>query len=638
MKRKLSSIPLFVLFSGINIKLNILKFCKVNLAIVFTVCFFSSINIVSAQPSGGPYGPVQQRYELPKVSGRIYYVAPDGNAEATGDKLAQPTTIETAITKVSSGDAIILRGGTYRTGNLIFNQGITIQPYADEQPILKGTYEATEWTDLNNGLWRTSWSHFFPAAPADWWRIERHGIETPFHRFNNDMVFVDGKFLQSKGWMGEVDENSYFIDYERGFVYIGTDPTDRLVEITAFDIALHRVIKDVNGKVSDRKGPVVKGITFTQYAYRAIEIDGTEPEGLADEADYGKDVVGTVFEHCTFSFCSRVAGYFRGDRMVIRHSKVHDTSMEGIYILASSDCLLEKNIFTRNNIEDITGYYPAAVKIFNQSHRVTCNDNLVIDLPNSNGIWYDVGNKDGVFTNNWVEGVGSVEGPGSSNRVWPSNNGFFFEISKGAICAGNVFVNCDHSILVLNSSDVQIYQNTFINSTVCIARDTRSAEGDHFGWHPSTGPGVEERYGHIFMNNLLTADNDYQRPLLLVWQPSVLCDRLNKTPFSQMDNNVYVTSTVSKFKTLAYWSPFNNEQCQTAIDSKEGMQKVTGGSANSMILESYNLPLFKSITLGNFQLLPAFPGNKAAGKLPDNISKMLRIKGTPYIGAYPATR
>ena len=67
----------------------------------------------------------------------------------------------------------------------------------------------------------------------------------------------------------------------------------------------------------------------------------------------------------------------RGDRLTLRNCKVSDTSTEGIYILSSSDVLLERNIFTRNNIEQITGYYPAAVKIFNQCYRVTCRDNLI---------------------------------------------------------------------------------------------------------------------------------------------------------------------------------------------------------------------------------------------------------------------
>ena len=120
---------------------------------------------VMAQPSGGPYGPIQQTYDLPEGAGKIYYVSPDGKPDQTGEALSNPTTIEAAIEKVKTGDAIIMRGGTYRTGNLFLNQGIIIQPYKDEQPVLKGTFIASEWKNLGNGLWTTSWDRLFPYKP-----------------------------------------------------------------------------------------------------------------------------------------------------------------------------------------------------------------------------------------------------------------------------------------------------------------------------------------------------------------------------------------------------------------------------------------------------------------------------------------
>jgi parallel beta-helix repeat protein len=572
------------------------------------------------------------------VTGKIYYVAPDGQTGQSGEMLTNPTTLETAIERVKTGDAIVMRGGIYRTGNLVLNQGITVQPYADEQPILKGTFIADKWENLGNGLWTTTWTHLFPTKPADWWQRNREGKKTPLHRFNNDMVFVNGKFLQSAGWEGEVDENSYYIDYEKGMVYIGIDPTNKLVEITAFDAALIRTTKEYHGKVSDKKGPVIKGIIFTQYAYRAIEIEGTEPEGISPEANHGKEVIGTTLENCTISFCSRVAGYFRGDRLTIRHCKVSDTSTEGVYVIASSDVLLEKNIFTRNNIERITGYYPAAVKIFNQCYRVTCQDNLVIDLPYSNGIWYDVGNVDGRFLNNWVEGVGDIKSPFSTETPWPSDNGFFFEISKGAICAGNVFVNCDHGIWALNSSNVQIYQNTFVNSTACIGRNERSAVGDHFGWHPSTGPDVDKRDGHVFVNNLLMGDKNFNRLLLYVWQPASICEKINNSQLKQFDYNVYVREPGIMDNPIILWSPVKNEKCKQLFTSLEGLQKLNSEfSAHSQYFADYDGPLFKSRELGNYQLMQSFPGVGAATKLPAEVSKIIG-QSKQYIGAYPPVR
>jgi hypothetical protein len=594
---------------------------------------------LTAQPSGGPYGPIRQTYNLLVGAGKIYYVAPDGKAEEPGETLARTTTLEAAMERVKTGDAIILRGGVYRTGNLLLNQGITMQPYADEQPVLKGTYTATEWKNLKNGLWKTSWSRFFPSKPDVWWNRDRFGKETPLCRFNNDMVFVDGKFLQAVGREGEVDENSYYIDYDAGQVYIGTDPTNRLVEITAFDVALKRITGECHGKTSDHKGPVIRGITFTQYAYRAIEVEGKEPEAVSSESTHGKDVVGTTLEHCTISYCSRVAAYLRGDRLTIRHCKVSDTSTEGIYIIASSDVLLEKNIFTRNNIEKITGYYPAAVKIFNQSYRVTCRDNLVIDLPYSNGIWYDVGNVDGRFINNWVEGVGNMNRKFDNNRPWPADNGFFFEISKGAICAGNVFVNCDQGIFILNSSDVQIYQNTLVNSVACIGRNARTPANDGtFGWHSSTGPDVEKRNGHVFVNNLLMRDKNFHRPLLFVWQPDSLCNQLSQPMLKQFDYNMFVRSSSAAVAPLILWSPAKNNDCQLSCESLEDLRKLYPEfSAHSRYFPEYKGPLFKSTELGNYQLLQTFPGSAAGTQLPAEITKLLGIqeKEIRFIGAYP---
>jgi hypothetical protein len=112
---------------------------------------------------------------------------------------------------------------------------------------------AGRWQALRNNVWRTSWSTVFPAKPLGWWQRNREGMRTPLHRFNNDMVFVDGELLQSAGWEGELDEHSFYIDYEAGHVYIGTDPTNRLVEITAFDVALHRATRPVTASSPTRR-------------------------------------------------------------------------------------------------------------------------------------------------------------------------------------------------------------------------------------------------------------------------------------------------------------------------------------------------------------------------------------------------
>jgi parallel beta-helix repeat protein len=599
--------------------------------------FFWVAGLVYAQPSGGPYGPIDQRYEIPQT-GHVYFVAPEGKSDASGSELAHPTTLAAAMERVVTGDAIVLRGGTYRTGGLVLNQGITMQPYLEEHPILKGTEVVTEWEALPNNVWRTRWSHLFPAEPLPWWNRKHEGLKTPLHRFNNDMVFVDGELLGSKGWEGELDAHSFYIDYKNGYVYIGADPKNHQVEITAFDSALVRTTAPVHGKVSDGRGPVIRGIAFTQYAYRALEIEGkkhftandeptNEPVGIADSATYGKEVRNTLIENVTISYCSHVAGYFRGDGLIIRNSLVSDTSTEGIYVIGSSDVLLERNIVRRNNMKQLTGYFPSAVKIFNQTHRVTFRDNLILDQPYSNGVWYDVGNRDAVIVDNYVEGA---------------INGIFIEISRGATIAGNVVVNSYRGLYALNSADVHAYNNTFINARVDFERNERVAAGDVFDWHATTGPGLEQREGHIFVHNVMAATDSYRDPLLnFLQKPSALCGKLTNPMATAVDGNVYIRAASADSGTpepLIAYAPSQAAGCNSQLATLDDFRKLQPAfEKDGVEIDRSPRSVLRGPDLGHFELRAALPNTPAKNFLPAEVRALLGWSEseaqTP--GAYP---
>lgn len=572
-----------------------------SVALACVLPFFLAVAGV-AQPSGGPYGPVQLSYELP-AEGRVLHVAPGGRAEADGAAVDRPTTLAAAVERAATGDTIVLRGGVYRTGGLRLSQGVTFQPYEDERPVIKGTEVAAHWEALPDGRWRTKWTKLFPAAPADWWRRERHEKQTPLHRFNNDMVFVDGALLASAGRLEDVAPGTFFVDYENAWVYLGADPAGKTVEITAHDFALIRTMEKVHGKENDRRGMTIRGVTFTQYAGRALEVEGVEPTRKMNPDEFGKDITGTTLEHVTISFCSRVAGYFHGDGFTVRHCLIADCGTEGIYTVNGGDVLIERTIVTRtNSAEKITGYFASAIKIFNQSYRVVARDNLIIDNPHASGVWWDVGNVDGVFANNWVE---------------RTNDGFFFEISRGAICAGNVFVDCTRGIHVLNAADVQVWQNTFFNSVAKFERTERSAVGDHFGWHPSAGPDVTERHGHVFANNLLVADESFAGPLLLVTQTEKVRERLPEPHFAALDGNVYVRRAGSKVQPLIVWGPVPPKNDAVELADLAELRKLQPKfEAAGQAYPDYRGLLFRGVELGHFELLAGFPGEAVAVPLP----------------------
>jgi len=551
---------------------------------------------------------------------QVLVVSQDGKVDAPGS-LDAPMTLEAALAKAVTGDIIVMRGGVYRTGDLQCNQGITLQPYRDEQPVLKGTLvaEPEEWELLRSGQWRISWDSLFPEKPAGWWDRDKLGPIIPLYIFNNDMVFKDGEPMKTAGWEGGLDENSYYVDYEHGHIYIATDPAEAQIEISAYDNAMVWIMEAVYGRESDGQGPTIRGISFTQYAYRALEVTGNAPHGPAEPGTYGKDIVGTTLENVSVSHCSRVGVIVKGEGFVMRNCQISDTATEGLYMIAASDSLLERNIFMRNNMEGIRGYYPSAVKIFNQSHRVVCRDNLVLDNENSMGIWWDVGNHDGEFYNNYVENA---------------QIGFFYEISSGATVAGNVFVDCGEGIRSLNSANVHCYNNLLVNCPARFDRTDRGMQNDAtFGWHVTSGPGVKERNGHIFMNNVLIADEEMDAPLLKVMQKNEICGIVEGSQMEQCDYNTYLR--LSEADNLIEWGPATGaeEGCNRMFANLDSFIAYENGyEENSLyqVLMDGNLPrnVHQQMLIGGLPQGPAFKG------IPEKVLKALNWETIKVAGPY----
>jgi hypothetical protein len=162
-----------------------------------------------------------------------------------------------------------------------------------------------------------------------------------------------------------------------------------------------------------------------------------------------------------------------------------------------------------------------------------------------------------------------------------------------------------------------------------------------FGWHSSTGPDVDKRDGHVFVNNLLTGDSKYLRPLLFVWQPDSLCKQLPNPLLKQLDHNVYVRGIEKPSTPVILWTPAPGEHCQVRFESLNDLRRLFPEfSANDLSYAGYNGPLFKSATLGNYQLVATAPGATTGMQLPAEIKKLLgqSAKDGKYVGAYPQSQ
>jgi hypothetical protein len=169
------------------------------------------------------------------------------------------------------------------------------------------------------------------------------------------------------------------------------------------------------------------------------------------------------------------------------------------------------------------------------------------------------------------------------------------------ICAGNVFVDCDKGVRILNSTNAQVYHNTFVNTVASFERTERSAVNDHFGWHPATGPAVEERDGHSFVGNLLTGDENFHQALLRFEQTKPLCGKLTKPQVARLDDNVYVRRGSSIGQPLVVWSPVEGENCVTELSNLEELRRINPDyEAHGLYFSNWYGSVFKGPQLGNY--------------------------------------
>jgi hypothetical protein len=178
---------------------------------------------------------------------------------------------------------------------------------------------------------------------------------------------------------------------------------------------------------------------------------------------------------------------------------------------------------------------------------------------------------------------------------------------------------------VRNSSDVRIYHNTLFNSATSFERTERNATNDLiFGWHPSAGPDVDQREGHVFVGNLLVADAGFGKPLLRFEQAQVLYGQLTQPQVTQLDDNVYVRSGDASVKTLIEWSPGQSENCTNELKSLDELRHLYPEfEAHSQYVDNYYGTVFKSPELGNFELIQALPVRMAEDSTPTDIRQLL---------------
>lgn len=361
-------------------------------------------------------------------------VAPDGRAEAAGTRAA-PRALREAIKSAPEGATIVLRGGVYRDGDLVIPRQMTLQAAPGEAPWIDGSDVVTGWAKDGAGAWRhNGWEIAFKPT------ISEKNIDPKFPLANNrDMVWINGRYQTQVATRAEVGPSRFFVDYDGKALYIGDDPTGQSVEATTrFNGIVFRT-KDADVL----PGTMVRGLGFRRFAETGAEIQAPQIT-LENSSFVWNGTQGVQVRNQGQQSTSPADVVLRG-----ANSSCHGQA--GVRTWMAPRLRVENSVFSHNNVEGYRIAWGAAGIKLMKFEGLVFRNNLVADNY-SFGLWLDEDANGATIVGNEFRG----------NQV----AGLMFEISHRANIAFNVLRDNNVGLMVSNSTQGAVWNNTFADNKV----------------------------------------------------------------------------------------------------------------------------------------------------------------------------
>lgn len=414
-----------------------------------------------------------------KPAGAIY-MSPNGNDSSSGSENAPVKTINKAVSLVSTGGTIIMRGGEYRdwhknsteSSYSIITKHFTLQAYPGESPWFNGADVVNDgWVSDGAGHWYRKWETpsfcdakyytygqppYTPQRNADGSTnssvsntacMYADAANDPSYPVagNPQMVFVNNNRLQEVDAKSKISANSFYYDWYNKNIYIGTNPNGNTIELSARPLAL------VMGGASDASY-AIKGIGFKKYAT-------ANTSGIASGAIYAARK--TIIENSVFTQMASAGLTFS--------SPLNNTSIKNTVIAFNggngmnangdtktntrNDFVIESNVFNSNNVENYGLYCSASctaanVKLAHMYGYSAKNNIFENGYSRAVGFWCDLDCREGKIISNIARNNGGY--------------GLFDEVSSGTIITSNIVSGNKRAGIVIASANVKLYNNTII--------------------------------------------------------------------------------------------------------------------------------------------------------------------------------
>jgi len=426
-------------------------------AVVFgnkTVCSTSGV-------SAGAHLPIN--YALSSLTGNVRYVSPNGNdSTGTGTVSSPYATLSRAISGAASGDNIVVRGGTYRQGNMSIpsNKTLRIIAYPGEIPVFNGAQPASGWTDEGS----LSFTSYTPQPVTD-------GSGISFTSGQNlagdavgkhpDQAWIGSTQLRQENAKSEIGAGEFWVDSASNRLYMTASDVDKgSVEVSQKDNFL-----DLNAPNS-----VLEGFRVTRFSNSANDY------GMID---IGASADGTELREMELSDSAFQLVSFNGNNDLLNNTKLTDSTLTngnwmGVVALYTDNFTMDSvKISGLNQFNEFTSSpQSGALKTSRTWYTKVVNSEIVNNK--SYGLWFDQSNYDAIVANNYIANSAQDAADNHSSNI-------FYEISDKLLLINNYMVQTGAAInfKTAGSGGVSMVNNTILGGgpPVAVATDNRSMPG-----------------------------------------------------------------------------------------------------------------------------------------------------------------
>jgi parallel beta-helix repeat protein len=349
----------------------------------------------------------------------VWHVSTQGSDRADGSAGSPLRSINEAVARAASGDAIEIRGGVYRESVQIFRKALDVRSAPGERAILDGSVPVAGWTRGPRGWYVDGWTEEFQIDAGPMVRPDYPAAGHP------EQLFIGGEPLTQAVGNDVWGAGHFFHATGADRMWIADDPAGRQVAISNRSWGIY---------FNEAHGSSLTNVTVRRFA--------TERRHIAAVRAYADDLVldGVVAEDN-----AAIGISVMGDRVTVRNGRASDNGYIGVHADRATDLLIDTMSVVGNNRAGFDPFHSAAgIKTTTSTGVVVRNSD--VSWNHGPGIWSDVSSRDAVIVSNLTE---------HNHR-----SGIEVELTDGVLIAGNTSLdNGESGIWVLESQNAEVWNN-----------------------------------------------------------------------------------------------------------------------------------------------------------------------------------